>query len=601
MMELLTYMQEMLTTMDEAANGFAGAFTLPGGRYSLKGAERIIAVYQARDAYRLWQDCYMEQSCDQALRVWVVTKARNVLMLRSRDEAPVMRVDKRQSVYVSADVEVQAYAGFPAMDVLGNRFDVSFEGGEAISRTLAAFYWHTLIPCVIEGKNDSYPDGYVLSTLAQSVYAGTYPDVDHEFQIKGRMACGGAFDLELVQRMMALQLRLMEEDPVKLWRDPCALQPNGVREYHVRRNSGDHKTNADMFLISGNVEILESAWLWTARTKDTKWLAAHIDQLEGAASLVEISMDRLDRLWSDVFYEDQVIKDGTECMSACLAAHGFGCIAELEALLGRDAEQRKFADLKERLAKMIVKPVPYGFWDERNKRFIDWLDRDGMVHDHLHLLANCLPVLFSYCTEEQRQACIALIHNNYEEYQRFPTFLSPCIQDYTPSELGVPYDLCAAGRYWCWDAAYWACLGRGDVLKKQVLQVAQQAEMDGYEMGERYDMNHIFYIDHRNWHGAEHYYEYPNVFWWVVVHDLLGVSPSMTADVLWKPQLKENCHFILEAWRFEADCTADHVMIKNLSSSHSLTVVLDPTAIWNRPETITITVRPGDETTISKE
>ena len=53
--------------------------------------------------------------------------------------------------------------------------------------------------------------------------------------------------------MIELQFKLMVEDPEKLWRDPCAIQPDGTREYHVRRNSIDAKTNAEMFLVTGNI------------------------------------------------------------------------------------------------------------------------------------------------------------------------------------------------------------------------------------------------------------------------------------------------------------------------------------------------------------
>lgn len=168
--------------------------------------------------------------------------------------------------------------------------------------------------------------------------------------------------------------------------------PIGAREYHVRRNSSDNRTNADMFLISGNVEVLESAWLLTAMTKDTDWLAQHIRQLEGAASLTEHCIDQYGRLWSDVFYEDQIIEDGTECLSACLAANGFAKLAHLEKLLGRHEQ-------------------------------------------------------------------------------------------------------------------------------------------------------------------AAHYYEYPNVYWWVVTHELLGVRPSLTADLLWQPLPDNPCSFKLETWGIACRCS----------------------------------------------
>lgn len=120
--------------------------------------------------------------------------------------------------------------------------------------------------------------------------------------------------------MLELQLKLMAEDPEQLYRDPCALQPNGVREYHVRRNSKDLQTNAVMFLITGNVEIIESAWLYVAASKDWAWFERNKEGLENSLTLVEDCMDRQGRLWSDVYYEDQIIKDGRECMSAALAA-----------------------------------------------------------------------------------------------------------------------------------------------------------------------------------------------------------------------------------------------------------------------------------------
>lgn len=115
-----------------------------------------------------------------------------------------------------------------------------------------------------------------------------------------------------------------------------------------------------------------------------------------------------------------------------------------------------------------------------------------------------------------------------DEFQRFPSFVAAEIEQYTLSELGDggPYDLCAAGRYWCWDAAYWSWRKDGSMLSRQLQQVMEQASKDGYIMGERYDMNHVYYIDDKNWHGAGHYYEYPCVFSWVLLHEYVGIRLS---------------------------------------------------------------------------
>ena len=356
------------------------------------------------------------------------------------------------------EISVTIYPGIPHCDIMGNSISLDFENGKEFEEAVYQFYWRTLLPSVAERTAGAgYPvrDGYVVSTLQKEVYAGTYPDVDHEFQIKGRAAMADSFDLGLIRRMLELQLKLMAEDPEQLYRDPCALQPNGVREYHVRRNSKDLQTNAVMFLITGNVEIIESAWLYVAASKDWAWFERNKEGLENSLTLVEDCMDRQGRLWSDVYYEDQIIKDGRECMSAALAADAMRRMADLERRAGDSEKEKHYLALERKLARAMTADLPAGFWDRENGRFADWVDRSGVRHDHIHLLANELPLLFGYADEAQEKAVQKLVEECFGEFQRFPTFLSARIQDYTDSEIGVPYDLCAAGRYWCWDFAYW--------------------------------------------------------------------------------------------------------------------------------------------------
>lgn len=489
------------------------------------------------------------------------------------------------------DYTLNLYTGWPACDVFGKRLSLQIEEGKKLEDTFARFYWDTLLPSVIERTDAldfAVSEGYVLSTLETGTYAGTYPDVDHEFQCKGRIALRGDCELSVVERMMNLQFKMMREDPIGLWRNPCAVQPRGEREYHVRRDSLDRSANAEMFLVTGNVEILETAWLYYATTKNSSWLQAHIEDLEGAASLLEHLTDRNGKLWSDVFYEDQVIKDGMECMSAALAAHGLGLLAELEHHLGRREEEVRLKGLADRISATMVKPVPHGFWNAKDDRFADWIDRSGQVHDHIHLLANCLPVLFGYTNDQQTKAVKNIIDKNFEEFQRFPTFLSPCIAEYTPDEIGSggPYDLCAAGRYWCWDAAYWASLGRGDVLYNQLLQVAAQAELDEFHMGERYDMNHVYYQDDKNWHGAAYYYEYPCVYTWVLMQEFLGLRPGLDVDLDIRPTLNQYGKITAENYGVEYKYKADAFSIKNIGT-HSQKMRFNLEALYRDKELYT--------------
>ncbi|WP_199806845.1 MULTISPECIES: hypothetical protein [unclassified Streptomyces] len=434
-----------------------------------------------------------------------------------------------------------AHRARPHADVDGAEFTLDLPGAQALADALAGFYWGTVLPCVVErttaaGYPD--PDGYVISTLADT-YVGTYPDVDHEFQIKARLAWGSRTDQDVVRRMIDLQLRLMREDPQQLWRDPCAVQPDGDREYHVRRASADGSRNAVMFLVTGNVEVLESAWLYYARTKDADWLRDRVEDLEGAASCVVGCVDPLGRLWSDVYYEDQVIKDGRETMAASLAAHSFLLLADLEDVLGRAEQARLYRELAGRLGEAVRAPLPAGYWDGGSRRFVDWVDRSGRVHDHVHLLANVLPAMFGQADAVQTAHVLALVDGELEEFQRFPTFLAARVADYTDDEIGDggPYDLCAAGRYWCWDAAFWSWRRDGAMLRRQLDTVAAQGARDGYVMGERYDMDHVHYVDGSDWHGAAHYYEYPCVFAWVLFAEYLGVRASLTADLRLAPRV----------------------------------------------------------------
>ncbi|QZN85399.1 hypothetical protein [Cellulomonas sp. C5510] len=441
----------------------------------------------------------------------------------------------------AAQATLTRHEARPRCDVHGDGYALDLPDGALLGEAFAGFYWGTMVPSVVERTRAAeFPDarGYVLSTLA-STYAGTYPDVDHEFQIKGRLAWGGAFDQDVVRRMMELQLRMVREDPEGLYRDPCAVQPDGTREYHVRRSSLDGSANAVMFLVTGNIEIVESVWLYVARTGDVVWLRENLADLEGAFSLVEDLVDRHGRLWSDVYYEDQVIKDGRETMAAALAMRSSYLLAELERLLGRTVEADRYDALAQRLGEAIARPLPLGHWDPGHRRFVDWVDRSGRVHDHIHLLANVLPTLVGAAAPEQAAAVAELVEQERDEFQRFPTFMSARVGDYTDDEIGDggPYDLCAAGRYWCWDAAYWHRRGDGPTLAGQLAAVARMGASQDWVMGERYDMDYAYYTDGTSWHGAAHYYEYPCVYSWVLVHEFLGLRPDLGADLLVAPRL----------------------------------------------------------------
>ncbi len=461
----------------------------------------------------------------------------------------------------------------PHSDPLGHRFSLQMAGGAELEDALAAFYWGTMLPSVVEktmAANFPYSSGYVLSTLNVHSYAGSYPAVDHEFQIRGRLAIGSQVDLDVVRRMIELQFRLMNDDPEHLHRAPTSVQPDGKREYHVRRDSLDRRQNAAMFPVTGNIEVIEEAWNYYEAGKDAAWLRSNIDNLEHAAGWVLANTDQYGRVWSDVYYEDQVIKDGRVTQAQAFAAHAFALLAGMESLLARRAESARYAAAWKKMAGALVVPLPMGYWDPKNQRFIDWVDRNGEVHDHIHLLANELPVTFGFATADQAAAVRRLIDENTAQFERFPSFVAANIAAYDKSEIGIagPYDLCAAGRYWYWDAAFRQSQKQNSILFDQLKAVAAEGAKNGYFMDERYDMDYVYYIDGKVSHGAQKYYEYPNVFAAVLVDKFLGLSVPTDADVSVAPRLtgEASVEFAIPEYALRYRYTENGFVLKNLSA-----------------------------------
>lgn len=493
-------------------------------------------------------------------------------------------------VLVNADsFAAREYEARPHSDPFGNKFSVKIAGSPDLENALAGFYWGTMLPSVVEktmAANFRYSSGYVLSTLNTSAYAGSYPAVDHEFQIKGRLAMASDVDLDVVRRMIELQFKLMDDDPEHLSRAPTSVQPDGSREYHVRRSSLDDKQNAAMFPLTANIEIIEESWNYYAATKNLVWLHDHIENLERAAAWTLASVDQYGRVWSDVYYEDQVIEDGRVTQSQAFAANSFRLLARMEKLLSRQSKSASYAATSKKIADALVLPLPDGYWDAKNLRFIDWVDRDGKPHDHLHLLANTVPLTFGYATLEQTTAVRRLVEENASQFERFPSFVAADIAGYTKSEIGNggPYDLSAAGRYWYWDAAFRESQKQTAVLFDQLKAVAAEGAKDHYFMGERYDMDYVYYIDGKNAHGAGKYYEYPNVYSAVLISKFLGLTIPEDADVSVAPQLNvyANIEFDEPAYALRYSYDAEGFVLRNLSGKRRKFKV-DLSALGTRP------------------
>lgn len=86
-------------------------------------------------------------------------------------------------------------------------------------------------------------------------------------------------------------------------------------------------------------------------------------------------------------------------------------------------------------------------------------------------------------------------------------------------------------------------------------------------MGERYDMDHVYYIDGKNAHGAERYYEYPNVFAAVLISKYLGITIPVDADLSVAPHLATygTVEFDQPAYALRYTYSENGFTLKNLS------------------------------------
>lgn len=489
----------------------------------------------------------------------------------------VKRSRKGIRIIFDGDYKSEKHPSRPSCDFFGNEISFDIEDGEALQKCFSRFYWDNQLNQIAERtflrKKKDIREGYVLSTLNKKAYVGTYPAVDHEFHMKGRFAVGGKAESELIKRMLLLQLKIMREDKKGLSRNVCAIQPSRTREYNVWRKSMNRKCRAQMFRITANIEFIEGVFNYYSLTKDVEFIKQNITAIEKNCDYIESFILPSGLLNSHVYYEDQVIKDGAVLQAQLFAVNGFRLMAKLESLIDRKEHANHYERVADNLASTAVKPYPNGFWDGEKNRFIDWIDSNENAHDHIHLLANELPEVFGICTQEQAEQCRDLISCHSGVFNKFPSFVAAKIEDYSSAEIGVggPYDLCAAGRYWCWDAEYLAFKKDGAALKRQLLQVARQAEIDGYFMGERYDMNYVYYNTgedgKKNWHGASLYYEYPNVFQYVLISKYIGVKHGFDCDIELSP-LFESGAITLEQYGISFEVNEGEITrITNLTKS----------------------------------
>lgn len=282
--------------------------------------------------------------------IWIVD-IQNKRFSKVTTDGVYLVTKKKQCVFVEFDksYDREDFDGLPLCDFCGNKFSFNFNDDSLFETTLSRFYWESILnECAertVMRKKKRLREGYVLSTLKIDFYGGTYPAVDHEFHIRGRLAMGDKFDAEVVKRMIELQLRVMRTDWRGQFRNLLSLQPNGRREYRIYRRSQNKKTKAIMFLVTANLEIVEEIYNYYCLTKDIEFLKSNIETVEAGLRYVQNFIDENGRLWGDVYYEDQVMKDGANAQAQAFAINIFSIMAKIEDILSCNEKAKSYREI----------------------------------------------------------------------------------------------------------------------------------------------------------------------------------------------------------------------------------------------------------------
>ena len=133
------------------------------------------------------------------------------------------------------------------------------------------------------------------------------------------------------------------------------------------------------------------------------------------------------------------------------------------------------------------------------------------------------------------------------------------------------------------------------ILSDQLKTVAAEGARDNYFMGERYDMDYVYYIDGKDAHGAEQYYEYPNVYAAVLISKFLGLTVPADADLAVAPHLTSygTVEFDIPRYAVRYSYTEEGFTLKNLSS-RKRKVRVDLSALGAGTSHLRLSTAPGN-------
>ncbi|HLO82106.1 MAG TPA: hypothetical protein VK166_14155 [Chitinophagaceae bacterium] len=109
--------------------------------------------------------------------------------------------------------------------------------------------------------------------------------------------------------------------------------------------------------------------------------------------------------------------------------------AKIETQLGDEAKATYYSSYASKLKTSFNKPTREGgFWDENNKWYVHWLDKDGSVHgNNLVVPVNFMAIAYGICDDQQRK--LAILERVEDQMQKENLFAWPlCMYSYAPGE-----------------------------------------------------------------------------------------------------------------------------------------------------------------------
>ena len=188
--------------------------------------------------------------------------------------------------------------------------------------------------------------------------------------------------------------------------------------------------------------MIFAAWTVIRKTGDLEQLKRWLPDLEHLANLMAETDEDGDGLletvkstrsggWYDVVWSRDKCAYGN-----ALGFKAFQYMADLEQLLGRQAESKKYADLAEKIKTAYFST----FFNPATRIVAGWKTKDGVLHDYWFPWLNGMAIVFGLVPETEADEILGRIQAKFKEvrYDAYKYGLPNCLVEIPKPDYGVP-------------------------------------------------------------------------------------------------------------------------------------------------------------------